>query len=363
MKWASLPLLAVVLSLPSWDGVISQTLPPRDQIRQRVNDNVLFLMGGQPGATFSQLAHDISVVVEDGNNLRVLPVVGGAAVQNVEDVLYLRSIDMALTTQEAMNHLKSTGELGPHLEQQLTYIATLFPNPLQILARAGAKSVTDLSGKKVNFNNKGSATAQFVPKIFKTLGIDVQELYMAQGDAMEKLRSGEIDATICSCPTPVPAFANVKPDWGLRFVTVPYEKSLQATYLPASISNEDYPTLVEKEVETIAAITVLVSYNWPKDSARYKRTEKFVDAFFSKFGEFHKPPRHPLWKTVNLAATIPGWTRFPAAEEWLKNWRAGQAKGQEAEFKQFMSGQTAKQSTEQADQLFREFMIWRSKAK
>jgi TRAP transporter TAXI family solute receptor len=270
---------------------------------------------------------------------------------------------MALTTQEAMNHLKSTGELGPHLEQQLTYIATLFPNPLQILARAGAQSITDLNGKKVNFNNKGSATAQFVPKIFKTLGVDVQELYMAQGDAMEKLRSGEIDATICSCPTPVPAFANVKPDWGLRFVTVPYEKSLQATYLPASISNEDYPTLVEREVETIAAITVLVSYNWPKDSVRYKRTEKFVDAFFSKFGEFHKPPRHPLWKTVNLAATIPGWTRFPAAEEWLRNWRAGQAKEQEADFKQFMSGQTTKQSTEQTDQLFREFMIWRSKGK
>src|SRR5215813_15113984 len=201
MKWASLPLLTLALSLPSSDGAVSQTLPPREQIKQRVNDNVLFLMGGQPGATFSQLAHDISVVVEDGNNLRVLPVAGGAAVQNVEDVLYLRSIDMALTTQEAMNYLKATGELGPHLEQQLTYVATLFPNPLQILARAGAKSITDLNGKKVNFNNKGSATAQFVPKIFKTLGVNVQqELFMAQGDALEKLRSGEIDATICSCP-------------------------------------------------------------------------------------------------------------------------------------------------------------------
>ncbi len=95
MKWASLPLLALVLSLPSSDRAVSQTLSPREQIKQRVNDNVLFLMGGQPGATFSQLAHDISVVVEDGNNLRVLPVLGGAAVQNVEDVLYLRSIDMA----------------------------------------------------------------------------------------------------------------------------------------------------------------------------------------------------------------------------------------------------------------------------
>ena len=367
MKWASLPLLALVLSLPLCDRAVPQTPPqtpsPQEQIRQRVNDNVLFLMGGQPGATFSQLAHDISVVVEDGKNLRVLPVIGGAAVQNVEDVLYLRSIDMALTTQEAMNYLKATGELGPHLEQQLTYVATLFPNPLQILARAGAKSIMDLNGKKVNFNNKGSATAQFVPKIFKTLGVDAQELYMAQGDALEKLRRGEIDATICSCPTPVPAFANVKPEWDLRFVTVPFAKSIQATYLPASIRNEDYPALVEKEVETIAAITVLVSYNWPKDSVRYKRTEKFVNAFFSKFDEFHKPPRHPLWKEVNLGASIPGWTRFPAAEEWLRNWRAGQAKGQEVEFKQFMSGQTAKQSTEQTDQLFREFMIWRSKGK
>src|SRR5262249_9844811 len=110
MKWASIPLLALVLSVHLCDRALShtpspQTLSPYEQMRQRVNDNVLFLMGGQPGATFSQLAHDISVVVEDGNNLRVLPVVGGAAVQNVEDVLYLRSIDMALTTQEAMNHL------------------------------------------------------------------------------------------------------------------------------------------------------------------------------------------------------------------------------------------------------------------
>ena len=326
MKWASLPLLALVLSLPSFDRAASETSTSREQIRQKVNDNVLFLMGGQPGATFSQLAYDISVVVQDGNNLRVLPVVGGAAVQNVEDLLFLRSIDLALTTQEAMNYLKTTGKLGPHLEQQLTYVATLFPNPLQILASGGAKSITDLNGKKVNFNNKGSATAQFVPGIFKTLGVGVQEFYLPQEDAMDKLRRGEIDATICSCPTPVPAFVNVRPEWGLRFVAVPYEKSIQATYLPASISKEDYPGLIEKEVETIAAITVLVSYNWPKDSMRYKRTEKFVNVFFSKFDEFHKPPRHPLWKVVNLGATIPGWTRFPAAEEWLRNRREARPK-------------------------------------
>src|SRR5215469_7664979 len=186
MKWSVGLLLALVLLLFPHDRAASEPPSPRDQFRQRVNENVLFIMGGQPGATFLQLAHDIAVAVNDGNNLRVLPVVGGAAIENVEDVLYLRSIDMAMTTQETLNYLKSSGELGPHLEQRVTYIATLFPNPLQILARSGAKSVSDLRGKKVNFNNKGSATAQFVPAIFKALGINVQEFYMAQGDALEK---------------------------------------------------------------------------------------------------------------------------------------------------------------------------------
>jgi len=205
-----------------------------------------------------------------------------------------------------------------------------------------------------------------VPGIFKTLRVGVQEFYMAQGDAMEKLRAGEIDATICSCPTPVPAYANVRADSGLQFVTVPFEGAIQQSYLPATIRNEDYPGLIGKDatVETIAAVTVLISYNWPKDTVRYQRTAKFVDAFFSKFDEFHKPPCHPLWKSVNLAANIPGWNRFPAAEEWLKNWRAGQAKAQEEEdFRKFMSERTAIQSTERTDQLYREFLTWRSKRK
>jgi hypothetical protein len=59
-----------------------------------------------------------------------------------------------------------------------------------------------------------------------------------------------------------------------------------------------------------------------------------------------------------LDASIPGWTRFPAAEEWLKKWRTGQAESQEADLK--ASGQMAKQPI---DQLFRQFMIWRSQGK
>jgi TRAP-type uncharacterized transport system substrate-binding protein len=318
----SLGLFAFVLSL--WDNAVARQ-NYHDQLKQKVNNNVVFLMGGQPGAPFNKLANDIALVVSN-ENLRVLSVEGGAAVENLEDVLYLRNIDMALTTLEAMNYVKASGKLGSDVGQRLVYIAPLFQNPLQILARGGAKSIRDLNGKRVNFNNKGSATAQFVPKIFKTLGVNAQDFYMPQVDALEKIRRGELDATICSCPGTVPAFGNVKPDSGLQFVSVPYEKALQATYLPGKIDHEDYPALIAKGegVDTISASTVLVSFNWAKNTNadRYEPTAKFIDAFFSKIDEFHKPPRSPLWKSVNLAASIPGWRRFSAAEDWIANYRA-----------------------------------------
>lgn len=42
-----------------------------------------------------------------------------------------------------------------------------------------------------------------------------------------------------------------------------------------------------------------------------------MEAFFNSFEEFLKPPRHKKWQEVNLAAVVPGWTRFPAARNWL----------------------------------------------
>src|SRR5262249_51033751 len=154
---------------------------------------------------------------------------------------------------------------------------------------------------------------------FKEFGVNVQEFYMPQGDALEKIRRGELDATVCSCPGTVPAYGSLKADSGLHFVSVPYEGAIRSRYLPGLIENQDYPALIAKgeKVDTISASTVLISYNWPKNTLRYERTAKFIDAFFSKIYEFDKPARSPLWKSVNVAATLPGWPRFPAAEEWL----------------------------------------------
>ena len=366
----------------------------REVYRERVNENVLFLMGGQLGAAYIAIAHDIAVVTDDGPNLRVIPVIGGAGVQNVHDVIFLRGIDLALTNVQTLDALKKNGELGANLDRQISYISALFPEEMQILAKDDLHTLADLKGKRVNFNNKGSATALLAPLVFQELGIETQIHNMSQPDAIQKIRAGELDATICMCPNPVPAFSSVKPDSNLGLIDVSYPPKLQGSYLPSTIRHEDYPNLLPKggKVETIASTTVLVTFNWPKGSTRYNRTAKFVDAFFSKFADLQKPPRHPLWKSVNYAANIPGWQRFPAAQDWLDQHRALQEQpqpvpqpqqrsspalapqpagpvqttmqtGTEASFGQFLKDREARKlptpaNPGQNQQLFQEFMEW-----
>lgn len=336
----------------------------RDQYRERLNENVLYLMGGQLGAALVVVAHDMSVVVNDADNLRVLPVLGGGAAQNLRDVVFLRGIDLGITTLLTLNDAKTSGEFGPNLDQQITFITALFPEIVQVLARPENNSIEDLRGKKVSFNTKGSSTARFAPLVFKTLGINVQELTMPQADAIEKMRNGELDATVCTCPVPIPGFSSAKADLGLKLIPVPYTPALEENYYPARVAPEDYPNLLAKDgagVETIASINVLISFNWPQGSIRYNKVAKFVDAMFTKFDDLKKPPRHPNWKDVNLAANVRGWKRFPAAQEWLDRSQQSQTSALRTSFESYLASKrpaTEKDSVAAKERLFKEFMDW-----
>ena len=79
-------------------------------------------------------------------------------------------------------------------------------------------------------------------------------------------------------------------------------------------------------MSTIAVPTALVAFNWPAKSNRYQRVARFVDILFSRIDRLQAPGFDPKWKSINLAATVPGLDRFAAAQEWLdRQARAPQA--------------------------------------
>jgi hypothetical protein len=181
------------------------------------------------------------------------------------------------------------------------------------------------------------------------------------------VKTGEIAATILIAGKPTGAFAKFKLEPGMTLLPVPYTEVLEQDYFPAKLTSEDYPNLVAKgsSVDTVAIGAVLASYNWARDTDRYRRVAQFIDAFFSKFGEFQKPARHSKWREANLLSNLRGWKRFPAAEEWIaKNAERPASTASVAPpaiDPSIIRAQAAKAApNDQAEQerLFREFMDW-----
>jgi hypothetical protein len=112
---------------------------------------------------------------------------------------------------------------------------------------------------------------------------------------------------------------------------------------------------------------VLAVYNWSPKTDRFERVKRFIERLFENWDKFQHPPFHAKWRDVNLAATVPGWTRFSVAEQLLQRMPNANASPQQKlkeDFQTFLSenGNPAKQNDDAArDALFKEFMAWRQK--
>jgi len=340
---------------------------------EQPNENTIGLISGSPNSddTYLQMAYDLADVLNDGDNLRILPIAGIGGPRNIRDVRYLRGVDIGLTQTNILNNFRRSNERMGQFDNKIVYIAKLFNEEVHLVARSNITSIAQLQGQKVNVDARGSGTSYSMRDLFKAFGIEIEEVSMSQLEAFEKLKSGEIAATALIAGKPVRSMAKLNMSDRLHFVPIPYPAQLIGDYLPTTLNHDDYPDLIRpgETVDTVAVGAVLIAYNWPKTNAdRYRRVQRFVEAFFPKIAEFQKPPRHVKWREVNISATLPGWTRFEAAQAWLDNQRsaaaAEQAGGRQtaaSSAAMARSGGTEERSAQrQVDPaLFQEFLRWR----
>jgi TRAP-type uncharacterized transport system substrate-binding protein len=288
--------------------------PPPPQVT--INAWTVGLAGGLIEGAPIRLAAEMARVVDDGDNLHVLPVVTRGPTENVNSLLYLRGIDAAIINSDVLDEYKSQ---VPDIQRRLAYMLNLFPSELHIFVRPEIASLNDLIGKKVNFNTQGTAAAYSGPLIFSRLGLDVDKTFIPHQVALEQMRKGEMAAVVFITSKPVDAFVRGRWEPGFKFLPVPYQSKLEDYYLPAALDATDYPGLIKEgeRVATIAVPTALVAYNWPINSNRFERLARFVDYLFSRVDKLQAPGFDPKWKSINLAATVPGLSRFPAAQAWL----------------------------------------------
>ena len=167
----------------------------------------------------------------------------------------------------------------------------------------------------------------------------MQESHLNDADAIEKLKSGGIAAAVFMAGKPAPVMDWLKGSDGLKLLSIPYAKELEDAYYPATLTHDDYPELIAKgqSVDSVSVCAVLIAFNWSRDNVRYRKVAKFIDAFFDKFDEFQKPPRHPKWREVNFAATLEGWHRSPASQAWIDRAKQGPATASRSNFDTFLA--------------------------
>jgi hypothetical protein len=181
---------------------------------------------------------------------------------------------------------------------------------------------------------------------------------------MKMLRSGEVAGLLGVVSKPVDFWSKIPPNTGLHLLPVPYSKVFADLYVVGEFTNADYPNLIApgERVDTIGVPSVLAVYNWPKNSDRYRRVERFTQYLFARWDKLTQPPFHPRWRDVNLAATVPGWARFSVSDELLQ--RAAQGADDQAIIRDFQTYMTrevrvAPKTAAERDAVFRQFMQWR----
>jgi TRAP-type uncharacterized transport system substrate-binding protein len=119
----------------------------------KANEWTLGLSTGQPEGSYLRVGGEIARNLNVQGKLRVIPMVTPGAVENIRDLLYLKGVDIALTTADVLDHFKTVEKI-PNIEKRVHYVAELFIDDIHVLVRPEIRTYQDLERKKVSFHSR-----------------------------------------------------------------------------------------------------------------------------------------------------------------------------------------------------------------
>jgi len=178
------------------------------------------------------------------------------------------------------------------------------------------------------------------------------------------MRRGELAGIVHVVGKPNELFAKFKPEPGFHFLPVEFGSKFEDYYIPGELTSKDYPNLIPEgqSVQTIAVAALLAVYNWNPDTDRYRRCVRFVEYLFDRFEKLKGPTFQPDWKEMNLAGIIPGWTRFPPAQEMVNRATAVRASIDPA-LARTQAARAAPNNPAEQERLFNQFLDWSKQQK
>jgi TRAP-type uncharacterized transport system substrate-binding protein len=147
--------------------------------RERLNANTVTVMTGTIGGTYVQFGADLASVLDDDDQMRVLPIVGRGSVQSIADILFLKGVDLGIMRADTLDYLERKGFTG-NIRGQFAYITKLYNEEMHVVARTSIKSLADLNGKRVAVDLPNGGTFVTAITIFERLGIKPAYAFIEQ---------------------------------------------------------------------------------------------------------------------------------------------------------------------------------------
>lgn len=284
---------------------------------QSEQQTVGIISGGVNG-TYVRIAQNLADAL-DSEEIRILPILGKGSQQNIKDLLQLNGIDVAIVQSDVLDFYKNSGEIAA-IEDSIRYISKLYNEEVHIVVRKDFGLVKNLEGAAVSMGRKGSGTEMTAKTLFKALGVSVEPINAGSDEALQAVKSGDIDAAVFVVGKPGTAIRNISSDDELKLLPINLGKSVQAAYFPSRFTHEDYPNIVPEgeSVDTAAVGAVMAVFNWREGTPRYRAVEKFSRNMLEGLDVLKtEPGYHAKWKSVDPKTEVPGWTRFKPAAEML----------------------------------------------
>src|SRR5246127_1962945 len=171
------------------------------QTRHALNAHTGTPIPGTSGGPCCQIGPDPASGVDEGNNLRVLPIVGRGSVQSVADILFLQGVDIGIVRSDTLDYLEKKG-FAKDIKRQFTFVTKLYNEEMTIIAPKSVRTLKDLEGRKVSVDLPNGGTFVTALRVAAGVGMKPNFVEIEQPTAMEKLKAVEIDAVIVAGDKP-----------------------------------------------------------------------------------------------------------------------------------------------------------------
>ena len=249
----------------------------------------LGIVGAEPLSSELSVAYEMSTALTDHKEtgphgeraLRLMVMIGDGGQQNIADIMTLPGVDLAIVPVLLLNRVRDSKE-RENLETKLVYVTPLLAEEIHVIAVPEIRSIYELAGHDVNLGEAGSAGEVIGRDVFNRLGIMINEVNLPFTPAIDGMLKGHISATVLVSGKPVRSLANIGAAAGLHILALPYSAAFKQDYLPASFQHGDYPELIpgEATIDTLSTNSVLIAYNWPPASERYRLLSLWYPPYF-----------------------------------------------------------------------------------